>query len=145
VIVYADSSALVKLFVSEKGSDLVEATLARIDLLATVSIAFVEIWAAVVSAGRSGRVLRYEPDRLAAEIEGLWTESVSEIEIDSILVRRAAALARENALRGYDAVHLAGLIRTGPAGGPSFACWDRDLRDVAWKVGYALIPESLDE
>ena len=94
------------------------------------AIAYVELRSALAAAFRAGRIpglLR--SDRLQ-ELEQLW-EEVAEVPSDAALLRQAGHLADELALRGYDAVHLAALMRLGRDTEVAFACWDSELRGAA--------------
>jgi len=65
--------------------------------------------------------------------------------VTSVLVERAAQLARENGLRGYDATHFATaliwqeILETHL----TLATFDRELWLVAKKVGIAVWPEEI--
>ncbi len=139
MIVYADTSALMKLILLEPGTD---------DMLALVSVAtrttcaaigYVEMRAALAAAVRQHRLVLNQYPALLAELEHLWTR-VTEIAVDSSLVRQAGDLADRLSLRGYDAMHLSALQSVGMPGEVTFACWDGDLRTAAQQLGYTLIP-----
>jgi len=61
-------------------------------------------------AHRIGRLDESGLRRSLRDLETVY-EQVDRIEIDESLVRRAGALAERQALRGYDAVHLAAAER----------------------------------
>lgn len=81
-------------------------------------------------------------DAAVARLDRLWN-MVSSVAVEAALIRFAGDLSERHALRGYDAVHLAALIGTGPPGTVSLCCWDSNLRMAAGQLGYALIPTSL--
>ena len=139
MIVYADTSALVKLLVPEPGAAEMRAVAAEADGVATAALAYVELRAAIAAAVRDRRIRPTRRDRAVAEIERLWGQ-VLVILIDEALLRRAGDLAETMKLRGYDAIHLAALEAAGEPGTIDFACWDDELRAAARSLGYTVIP-----
>jgi predicted nucleic acid-binding protein len=139
VIIYADSSALLKLLLQEEGTPAMAAVAAESEVIATAAIAYVELRATVAAAIRGRRVRRGVRDRLVTALERLWAQ-VSEIALDTPLLRQAGDLAERMGLRGYDAVHLAALQELGSPADVTFACWDTDLRRAARDLGYTLVP-----
>jgi uncharacterized protein len=139
VIVYADTSALVKVIRTEAGSADMERIIHTADLTATAAIAYAELRAAVAAAIRARVIPAHERDRIVSAVERLW-EQLAEVPVDSMLIRLAGDLAEQQRLRGYDAVHLAALQTFGEPGDVTFACWDDDLRRAARALGYILLP-----
>lgn len=139
MIVYADTSALVKLVLEEEGSVEMRAMGQRTERLASVALAYPEFRAAVAAAVRDGRIPNARRDQTVLELERLWAQ-VFEIELDRPLLRAAGDLAEAHALRGYEAVHLAALVQIGGPDLITFACWDIDLRSAAQALGYTLVP-----
>lgn len=139
MILYVDTSALVKLVLREPGTTEMENAADDAEGLVSASITYVELRAAVASAVRDGRLPPRERDQAVSAVEDLWA-GVSAIDIDTPLLRHAGDLAERMRLRGYDAVHLAALLRAGQPGDLSLACWDADLRRAARELGYGLTP-----
>lgn len=108
------------------------------ELVASAAIAYAELRAAVARAGRDGRISAADRAQTRMAIDALW-DVLAEIPIDSLLVRRAADLADEHALRGYDAVHLAAAITLGQPADVSVACWDAELAAAARALGYRVV------
>ncbi len=110
MIVYFDTSALVKAYIAEDGSSDVLALLNLPDLQpGSLLLLEVEMAAAL---GKAARLLRLEQDTLARAWEGFlrdW-EAFAHIEVSEPLVRRAAQLALEQSLRGYDSLRLASAL-----------------------------------
>ena len=139
MILYADTSALFKLVVAEDGSQQMEQAWITADSVLAASIGYVELRSAVAAARRANRISSVDYQDRVAALDQVWN-SVSEIAVDHALLRTAGDVAERMALRGYDAVHLAALLRTGIAGEVSLASWDMDLRRAAAQLGYSLIP-----
>jgi predicted nucleic acid-binding protein len=106
VILYLDTSALVKLFSAEPGSDLVRASIAGAEFRACHMIGYAEGCAAIARRCRNLGLSNEEIDRRIAELTRSWLQ-LDIIETDWPLVERAGHLAVRYRLRGYDSIHLA--------------------------------------
>jgi predicted nucleic acid-binding protein len=106
LIVYLDTSAVVPLLVAEPTSDFCRYLWDQGDAVTTSRLTYVEAAAALAQAERAGRLTPDEHRAARRSLDRLWAE-FDVIEVDDTLSRRAAALARDFALRGYDAVHCA--------------------------------------
>ena len=105
-IVYFDASALVKLVVDEQGTDLAVQLWDACDAAVSSRLTYPEVCATLAAANRNHELTDRD---LAAAMDG-WEEywaSVRPVELTSVVERRAGELAREHALRGADAIHLA--------------------------------------
>ena len=139
-IYYADSSALAKLILIEKGSEQIHALHEQRTVFGCAAIGYPELRSAVARAARAGRVPSLRDARVG--LERLW-DGVLSVQLDDQMLRRAGQLAEDWELRGYDAVHLSALLTyVEPAEGV-LACWDGDLRAAAAGLGYRLFPETL--
>jgi predicted nucleic acid-binding protein len=67
-------------------------------------------------------------------------DSVELLKVDTPLVRTAGHLAEHHGLRGYDAVHLATVLRI-PARRIVVTTWDRDLATASAANGVAVVPQ----
>jgi predicted nucleic acid-binding protein len=104
-----DSSALVKRYVNEPGSDWMRAICdpEAGNILAVASIGLVEV-AAALGSKRRQEVL--EASVYEGLLRTLWLDGRDQywlIEVNQRIIRSAIELTRRQKLRGYDAVHLA--------------------------------------
>jgi predicted nucleic acid-binding protein len=134
LILYLDTSALVKIYVDEPGRTAVMRELGSAVAVATVRIAYAEARAAFARKRREGGLdakgLRQAVERLDED----WA-TYSIVDVIEPLVRRAGGLAERHGLRGYDAVHLAAAVEIERAGGEvAFGCFDERLRKAARRV-----------
>ncbi len=110
MITYVDTSALLKLLIDEDGSERVELIWDVADVLAAARLIVVEARAALAAAERRARITSAQ-HREAKRWLGVLVEELTIIELTESLVEAAADLAEEEALRGYDAIHLAAAHR----------------------------------
>lgn len=140
-IVYFDSSALVKLLVDEQGSEVAEALWNGCDAAVSSGLAYPEVRAALAAARRASRLA----DRDLARAEAMWKAfwaAIRAVELTAPVAADAGDLARDHALGGADAVHLASLLALG-AGDVVLATWDQRLRTGAQAAGAHLAPVVL--
>lgn len=109
MITYVDTSSLLKLVIEEEGSDRAEVVWGAADALASVTLILVEARAALAAAARGGRLTTGQHEQARTELSEL-TGDLHLAEVTGDLITRAAELAEGEALRGYDAVHLAAAL-----------------------------------
>lgn len=144
MIVYLDASALVKRYVAEAGTAEVGSLIAGASAVGTAVVSRAEVAAALARAARMKLVTK---DAAAAALETFtadW-ENLIRIHLTEALAARAAALAWQHGLRGYDAVHLAtALFWHETLGEPvTVATYDRELWTGARASGLSAWPAVL--
>src|SRR5580700_3415780 len=106
---FADSSALVKRYVSEVGSawvaGLFDPSLSNEILVAAIS--GVEIVAAVSRRARGGAITPADAASICGQLRSDWVSDYQIVEVNDFLLQQAMSLAEVHGLRGYDAVQLA--------------------------------------
>lgn len=140
MIVYFDSSALVKLLVTEPGSDEAAALWDGADAAFTSRIAYPEVRAALAAAGRSRRLSPTLRRQSEQEWERVWA-SIRIVELTARVAFNSGDAAALHALRGADAIHLASALAVG-SDAAIFAAWDARLRSGARAAGFRLGPDS---
>jgi predicted nucleic acid-binding protein len=106
VTLYADSSALVKLYVVEPETERVQRLVSRASTVVTSAVAFVEIRAALAGSRRSRRLAPSDLRQAKRRLEDDWP-SVVTVPLDPHLLMTAADLAETHGLRALDGIHLA--------------------------------------
>jgi predicted nucleic acid-binding protein len=113
---YFDSSAMVKHYISERGSEWVSALIeAKMDEKPQNLIAIAEIGEVEVAAAL-GKRQRMKDISVAQQRIGLATflrhcaQWYHVVQMDSMIIKLAIDLTQRHPLRGYDAVHLATAI-----------------------------------
>ncbi|MBN1991093.1 MAG: type II toxin-antitoxin system VapC family toxin [Anaerolineae bacterium] len=106
---YTDSSALVKRYVTESGSDWLQTLVdpAAGHTLVVANIGLVEIAAALAAKQRHGVLAAPVLDGLLRDLHRDARDQYWLVEVNQAIISRAMALIRRQKLRGYDAVHLA--------------------------------------
>lgn len=136
MILYLDTSALVKLYVRERGSAQTRRQAARADAIASSVVAYAEARAAF------GRLLRARPaggrrhrDRVA-QLDRDWVRYLR-VELTPAIGHHAGELAERHGLRGFDAIHLASALwlKSLYSGALLFAAFDRRLSAAAQEAG----------
>lgn len=103
---YLDSSAIIKLYIDEPESDDVRAQVEACDVVATSTVAYAEVRAAIARLRRERRLSRAAAAAVVRQFETDWNAFMA-IDVDDVLGREAGALADRLHLRGFDAIHLA--------------------------------------
>ena len=109
MITYVDTSSVLKLVIDEDGSERAGLVWDTADSLASVALIVVEGRAALAAARRAGR-LDARQHRRAREAFAALVDELAVVEVTEELIADAADLAEDEALRGYDAVHLAAAL-----------------------------------
>lgn len=140
-VVYFDSSALVKLVMSEEGSDLASDVWDGCDAAISSRLAFPEVCAALAAAERNKLIT--ESEYLEAEaVWGMHWVAVRPVELSAEVADGAGKLARALSLRGADAVHLASALTIG-LDDLVVAVWDRQLHAASLLAGIRVVPASV--
>ena len=136
MILFCDSSALVKLYVHEDGSDAVSAQAAASEVLAVCRLTWVEVMSALAR-----RVRERPQDSVAVatarqRFTADWPRYLC-LEVTQELAELAGDYADTFALRAYDSVQLAAaeLARRDMPGQVHFACFDARLSKAAKVLG----------
>ena len=106
VILYVDTSSLLKLYFQEEGTAEVKAITAQAQGVASSMIGYVEARSGLVRGRRGGRLTDGEYAAALKAFEQDW-RSYLVYDVTDVLVHEAAALAERHFLRGLDAIHLA--------------------------------------
>ncbi|GAB4273175.1 MAG: type II toxin-antitoxin system VapC family toxin [Deferrisomatales bacterium] len=106
MILYLDTSSLVKLYVREEHSEAVEGWVEEAEILATSVVAYVEALSAFARRCRRSDLGLGQRDALAAGLRKHWPHYL----VLPVNETRAGELAMRHALRAFDAVHLAAAL-----------------------------------
>jgi len=108
-VIYIDSSAFVKRYVKEEGSDAVQSLIQRGEDIATSKLAYPEILSAFARKERAGELARGLRKKLLDQFEADW-KSVFIVELHDELLPTMKLLLTKYPLKGADTVHLSSAL-----------------------------------
>jgi predicted nucleic acid-binding protein len=147
-VLYLDSSALIKHYQAERGTEALNAKLEEeakgLRSVFTSVLTYAEVHAAVARRTRDGLLSADEAGEIQDEFDADWVLSISPVDLGSNVLGFVRNIVREFPLRGADAIHLAsalwlrdmarlGLKADQYAGPLVFASSDRQLANAARK------------
>jgi len=143
VILYLDTSALIKRYIEEQGSSDVLDWMDDSELNGTALVTRVEVAAAITRAVRRKYVSQEDARQFLDMFHKEWS-SFTRLPVTEPLVARADALACEYNLRGYDALHLAAALTWQdlldlPV---TVVTYDKELAEAARASDMLVLPEK---
>lgn len=138
MILYLDTSSLVKLYVSEEYSVQVECWAEDADVLATSRVAYPEALAAFARRHRNGDLDKPGLKRIREALTQQWGD-FAVIDMDEI---KAGELALKHGLRGFDAIHLEAAMSLRIQATEvivAFSSFDPQLNSAAAAEGFQLL------
>jgi predicted nucleic acid-binding protein len=144
MIPYLDTSALVKRYVREAGTDEVIELVENAGTVGSASFTKVEMAAAFDKAVRQGWVKKKIALQAWQDFLDHWSSFIR-LNISAGTIDRASTLAWDYSLRGYDAMHLACALlwKETLETQIAMATFDQDLWQASKKAGLAVWPENL--
>ena len=138
---YLDTSAFVKLFVEEEGTDQMLKLLSGTDnSFVLLSLARVEFRSALRRRQRDGDISEDALREVDSQLPRILATRFIFQPVNDQVLEYAIALIDDYPLRAYDAVQLAGcqsMARSVP--NPIFVCADRALLDAAQEEGFDVL------
>jgi len=138
MIVYLDTSSLVKLYVQEAYTALVKKWVEEAEIVATCRIAYPETMSAMNRRFRQGDLTEKQYDSLIAKFSNEWGRFAA-VDFDEL---EAGCLVDLYGLRGFDAVHLsaATLLKANQNNiALSFSSFDEKLKHAAFTEGFTIL------
>ena len=139
---YLDTSALVKRYVEETGSEDVLDWMDRAEMIGTGLVTRAEVASAITRATRMNYLTNQTSRKTLDKFRQEW-ESIHRLPINEELIARADFMACQYGLRGYDAVHIAAtLIWQEALMEPvTLATYDQELAIAGRNSGLQVLPE----
>lgn len=138
MILYLDTSSIVKLYVEEAGAEAVRRWAGEAEVLATCRIAYPELISALNRRLRGGDISRREFRLLIDGFSTDWADFAI-IDFDEI---EAGRLAEKYGLRGFDAIHLSALRLLKDRDNHislAFSSFDKELNRAADSDGFTVL------
>ncbi len=141
MILFCDTSALLKLFIDEPGSETMVKARSSMAGIAVCRITWAESMAAFAQRARFKGANQAGLSQARSMFEQSWP-GFAIAEFSQPLVEKAGVYAEAFALRGYDSVQLAAaqLLHEQFALPLTFACFDRRLNQAAQLLQLKLLP-----
>lgn len=133
MILYLDTSSLVKLYVEESGTPEAERLVEASSLVCTSVVTYAEARSALARLRRESKLSEEGHEQAKANLEEDWPRYLA-IEVTREVWHVAGDLAEKHALRGFDSIHLASLLHLASTdlGEPvQFASFDDRLSSAA--------------
>jgi len=136
MILYLDTSSLVKLYVEEKGSTGVLKSVRSATVVGTSPVAYAEARSAFARRFREKAFGINAYSRLKSALDNDWDDYLT-VKVTDELVLLAGDLAEKHGLRGFDAIHLASAVTlhhelSVPL---AFSCFDEKLQAASEREG----------
>jgi predicted nucleic acid-binding protein len=145
LILYLDTSSLIKLYVTEQGTPEVEGLAIDASLVCTSGVAYPEARSALARLCREGTLSTEAHAQAKADLDRDWPHFLA-IDVTAEVWQIAGDLAEEHALRGFDSIHLASFLHLVEAdfGEPArFSSFDDQLNNaLRSEVEAALLREE---
>jgi uncharacterized protein len=140
VILYLDTSTLVKLYVPEAESAKIRQVVEAVEVVASSRLSYVEARAAFARKLRECGVTRRDYRTVLQDFDRDW-QSYFIVNVSDILVKVAAELAEKHALRAYDGIHLASAVTVRRQGEQpvTFSSSDGRLSQAARREGLKIV------
>jgi len=141
VILFCDTSALIKLLVDEAQSDQLRQISSTVGAIGVCRISWAEAMAALARLRRDDPVNDDDLEQARQHLIQAW-QSFTIVEVSQPLVETAGRFADVFALRGYDSVQLAAAhdLHSNAQQTVLFACYDRRLNQAAQLLQLEVLP-----
>jgi len=132
MIVYLDTSSLVKWYVEEDGSSDIDALVRSSDVASTSLVAYAEARAAFARRFRERAFTAKEHNCIKEFFDKDWSNYLI-LSVTADIIRLAGDLAEKHALRGFDSIHLASALtlRRELSSPVLFSCFDANLQKAS--------------
>jgi predicted nucleic acid-binding protein len=141
VLLFCDTSALIKLLIDEPDSAQIHQASERAGLIAACRITWAEAMAAMARRQRDDPTSADDIETARQRLSLLWS-SFTIVEVSQKLVEAAGRFADGFALKGYDSVQLAAAheLHVNTEQKVLFACYDRRLKQAAQLIQLDVMP-----
>ena len=142
MILYLDTSALIKKYFQETGSDEVISRWKEANGIVTSSVAYAEALASIHRKKREVKFSRSIFERILHLFRRDWN-SLIRVEVTDELNDWIDKMVSRYPLRGFDAIHLASalIVHDKLSEKFLFACYDNKLLQAAQSAGLKTLPE----
>ena len=137
-MIYLDSSALLKQYYNEPGSETIRQIFQEVRRIATASFSYAEVFSALNRKRREKAIDNHRYRLAARAFEEDWRHLVA-VPISDEVLARARTLLERYPLRAGDALQLASALLCAEATDVEFASADQRLTQAASAEGFSLL------
>lgn len=139
MVIYLDTSALIKLYVEEDYRELVEGAVETSSIV-TSTITYAEARSGLARRWREDDFSDHEHRDIVRKLEQDWL-TFDRLEVSHLVAWHAGQLAEGFALRGFDSIHLASALHLAERFDDlQFLAFDRKLVSAAKSAGVTVYP-----
>lgn len=141
MILFCDTSALIKLLINEPGSDQMMESSLQAEAIAVCRITWAEAMAGMARRQRDDPISGDDIEQARQRLIDRW-DHFTIVEVSQRLVETAGRFADVFSLRGYDSVQLAASheLHSNADQPVLFACYDRRLNQAAQLLQLEVLP-----
>ncbi|MHB1377456.1 MAG: type II toxin-antitoxin system VapC family toxin [Candidatus Humimicrobiaceae bacterium] len=145
MISYLDTSAIVKFYISETGSQKVREIFDLSDVLATSCIAYIETISAFTRINNEKKLSDSDYKNIVLNFKKDW-EDLFVLKIDNTIIKTAGRFIESYLIKGYDSIHLASAVMLSKRINQiiNFCCWDKKLNEAALKENMSIFGDDLN-
>lgn len=145
MISYFDTSAIVKFYISEIGSEEVREIFDLSDVLATSSISYIETISIFTRINNEKKLSDSDYKNLISNFKKDW-EDLFVLKIDNIIIKTAGQFIESYKIKGYDSVHLASAVIFSQCINKTinFCCYDKKLNEAALNENLNIFHDDLN-
>jgi len=134
LILYLDTSAMIKLYIQEAGSELIKEAIDTNRIIATAGIAYSEAISAFVRLTLLNSISKKDYEICKSSIKRDWA-SFFIIDVSENIIQLAADLIEKHKIRSFDGIHLASAVLLNKQINKrvTFSSWDKKLLKSAQK------------
>ena len=137
MILYLETSNLIKLYVEEEGTAEIKSLVKGADIVATSIISYAEARAALSRKYKEGGIEKRDYKLIKREFESDWNKYFI-LHVNNDIIKATGDLAEKHGLRGFDALHLASALslKEKSATSVTFSSADRKLAQAAERESF---------
>jgi predicted nucleic acid-binding protein len=145
MILYLDTSALIKKYFKEAGSDEVISKWQEATGIVTSSVAYAEALASIHRKQKEAKFGNVKLGKILDAFRRDWSSFIR-VEVNDNLNEVVDKIIAKHPLRGFDAIHLASALIAYERLSEDFlfACFDRNLLHAAHMEGLETLPKSIE-
>ena len=139
-MIYLDTSALVKRYIDEPGSEKVRLLMEQADFIVVSRLAHIETLSALIRRRKSLRLSDDDFERLLHDFRADW-ETFTSLEMNTDTLQPVDDVIKKHALRGADSIHLSATIflRNAVKDKITFVASDTELLAAAHKERFKTV------